>query len=129
MAIGEKRFLTFYTAPLLLAGPLWLRLRLRRIEALPRAAVLLDLGVFALGAVRGAVGWPFPFSGHMLFLTYALAVTPERGFRVAAAILLLATTVFKLWFWRDPVTWGWGLALGLVAVLLYAWLTRRWPRA
>lgn len=127
VATGHVRFLTGYVAPFFLVGPLWLRLRLRRIESTPPAATWLDAVVFALAALRSvpiAVGI-LPYSGHMLFVTYAVAVTPERGMRAVAAVLLLTTTAFKLWIWRDPVSWGWGLGMGIAAALLRAWLAAR----
>ncbi len=122
---GHWFFLSVYMAPLFLVGPLWLRLRLRTIEILPRPIVRLDAAVFALGAVRTVAIGVLPYSGHTLFLTYAAASTPERGFRAVAALLWLGTTITKLWVWRDPVSWGWGSGLGAAASLLYAWLSRR----
>jgi hypothetical protein len=130
VATGHVRFLTVYVAPFFLVGPLWLRLRLRTIETTPRAVTWLDAAVFALAALRSlpiAVGI-LPYSGHTLFATYAAAVTRERGFRAIAAVLLASTTVFKLWIWRDPTSWTWGLGLGIVAALLYAWLAARGGR-
>jgi hypothetical protein len=127
VATGHARFLTGYVAPFFLAGPLWLRLRLRSIESTPPAATWLDAAVFALAALRSvpiAVGI-LPYSGHMLFVTYAVAVTPERGFRAVAAVLLLTTTAFKLWIWRDPASWAWGLGMGITAALLRARLAAR----
>ena len=127
VATGHVRFLTVYVAPFFLAGPLWLRLRLRKIQTTPRAVTWLDAVVFALAALRSvpiAVGI-LPYSGHTLFATYAAAVTRERGFRAISALLLGSTTVFKLWIWRDPTSWTWGLGLGIGAALLHAWLAAR----
>jgi hypothetical protein len=127
VATGRVLFLAGYVAPFFLVGPLWLRLRLRRIETTPRAVTWLDAAVFALASLRVlpmAVGI-LPYSGHMLFVTYAVLVTPERGFRALAAVLLITTTAFKLGIWRDPVSWGWGLGMGIAAALLHAWLAAR----
>lgn len=122
---GHWFFLSVYTAPLFLAGPMWLRLRLRKIETLPRSIVWLDAVVFALGAVRTVTIGILPYSGHTLFLTYAVAATPERGFRALVALLWLGTTAVKLWVWDDPVSWAWGLGIGAAASSLYVWLSRR----
>lgn len=81
--------------------------------------------MFALGAVRSVTIGILPYSGHTLFITYAVAATPERGFRALAALLWLGTTIVKLWVWDDPVSWAWGLGLGAAASLLYAWLSHR----
>ena len=126
---GHWFFLSVYMAPFFLVGPLWLRLRLRKIETLPRSVVWLDAVVFALGAVRSVMIGILPYSGHTLFITYAVAATPERGFRALAALLWIGTTAVKLWVWDDPVSWAWGLGLGAAASLLYAWLLRRMSRS
>lgn len=106
-------FLAWYVAPLFLAAPLWLRERLHvagRARALDAAVLVLAFARFAGG------GWLLPFSGHMLFLTYSSLTPPAtRGYRLLAAALLIETTVFKLWIWRDPRSWALGLVLGLLA--------------
>ncbi len=128
VAPGPVLFLTLYMAPFFLVGPLWLRLRLRKIETTPRARTWLDAAVFVLAALRVPPIGILPFSGHMLFLTYAVAETPERGMRALAALLLLGTTAFKLWIWRDSWSWGWGLGMGIAAALLHAWLAAQGRR-
>lgn len=105
-------FLVWYVAPLFLAAPLWLRGRLH-VAGRTRA---LDAAVTVLAFARFVSGGLLPFSGHMLFLTYS-ALTPPvtRGYRLLALALLIETTIFKLWIWRDPRSWALGLVLGLLA--------------
>ncbi|HEX8903837.1 MAG TPA: hypothetical protein VF771_03290 [Longimicrobiaceae bacterium] len=114
-------FLVFYVAPLFIAAPLWLR---ERVDVVGRARVL-DLAVVALAFARFVGGGILPFSGHMLFLTYSLLARPiSFRYRLLAVALLIETTVFKLWIWRDPRSWGLGLALGLAAAVAW-WLVRK----
>lgn len=105
-------FLVWYVAPLFLAAPLWLRERLHvtgRTHALDAAVTVLAFARFVSGGL-------LPFSGHMLFLSYSALTPPAtRGYRVLALALLIETTIFKLWIWRDPRSWGLGLVLGLLA--------------
>ena len=113
------RFLALYVAPMLLAAPLWARLRLGALERLPMRARALDVAVLLLSAARLTGPW-LPFSGHMLFLTYSAAVTPSRPYRLLALLLLAETTAFKLLVWGDARSWGLGLALGLAAAAVAA---------
>ena len=69
-----------------------------------------------LAFARFVVGTVLPFSGHMLFLTYTvLTIGRVRWYRRLAVVLLVETTIFKLWLWRDPYSWSIGLGLGAVA--------------
>lgn len=114
-----KRFLILYIAPLFLAAPLWIRIRL---ETPPRPAsysLALDVGVFLLSFLRFVTGHFLPFSGHMLFLTYSGLTTPRIGYRLIAVALLIETTIFKFWVWHDPRSWSLGLVIGLLAGVLY----------
>jgi hypothetical protein len=109
-------FLVLYVAPLFLAAPLWLRERL----GVGGAARLVDLAVLALAFARFTGGGILPFSGHMLFLTYSVLAGPvSLRYRALALALLIETTVFKLWIWRDPRSWGLGLVLGLFAWVIW----------
>jgi len=112
--VAQRHFIV-YTAPLLALGPAWLRRRLAAIGERPGATAWLDLVAFAASAARGVgAGLVLPWSGHTLFLTYVLLAGPGRAFRVIAAILLATATWFKLAFWKDPYTWGLGIAIGVV---------------
>jgi hypothetical protein len=51
--------------------------------------------------------------------------TAEGEFRLFSVPLLLGTTYFKLWIWRDPHSWIWGLGLGCSAALLAIVFERR----
>lgn len=122
------RYLLLYVAPICLVAPWWMHERIRTLDhaaSLPRGRLLLDAAVLVLAVARFGIGEGLPFSGHMLFLVYSVLTTPARGYRIVATVLLLETTAFKLWIWRDVSSWELGLALGLVAALFARVLRRR----
>jgi hypothetical protein len=102
---------------MLIAAPWWVRVRLAERPLTFSARWVLDAVVILLAALR-AVGVPWlPFSGHTLFLTYSGIVTRHRGFRILTLLLMLETTVFKLWLWRDPTSWSLGIAAGVILAI------------
>ena len=112
--LSGLQFFLFYVLPMLVAAPFWLRLRVGERSLSFSGRWLLDGLVIFLSALRG-LGVPgLPFSGHTLFLTYSGIVTPHRGYRILALLLMLETTVFKLWLWQDPRSWSLGIAAGVV---------------
>jgi len=120
------RFLVLYVAPMFLAGPIWARHRLADIEHRKPAVNSIDAGVFTLAVIRFVTsGLLAPFSGHMLFLTYTGITVRASSYRWLVALLLVETTIFKLVLWRDPKSWGLGLALGALAGVVATWLERR----
>lgn len=111
-------FFFLYVAPMLIAAPWWVRVRLAERPLTISARWVLDAVVILLAALR-AVGVPWlPFSGHTLFLTYSGIVTRHRGYRILALLLMLETTVFKLWLWRDPGSWSLGIAAGVMLAIV-----------
>lgn len=116
---AAARFLAFYAAPLFVAVLVWARIRLGSLESLTPAECSTDAVVTFLAFARFVFGAVLPFSGHMLFLSYALLTARGAcGFRLLAVVLLVETTVFKLWIWQDTTSWALGLALGVLAALL-----------
>ena len=96
-----------------LAAPLWARHRLDGFERRPGAVDAADAGVLALSLARFVAGGVLPFSGHMLFLACTGLTVRAPGYRRLALALLVETTAFKLWLWRDPRSLG--LVLGVAA--------------
>ena len=113
-----RRFVILYVTPLLLIVPLWLKLRLDHLQDSFPVVRILDIAIVAFSAARLA-GDIAPVSGHMLFLTYTVLTTPTRWYRWVAGALILETSIFKLWIWRDVNTWAWGLVVGAAAALAY----------
>jgi hypothetical protein len=120
-----KRLLIFYIAPLFFAAPIWVRLRISEWQTPFSSSFALDATVFLLSFLRFVSGQFLPFSGHMLFLTYSGLVTRRTGYRLLTLGLLVETTIFKLWLWRDPTSWALGLAIGLIAAVIYHWPASR----
>ena len=103
-----QRFLLFYVAPLFLAAPLWVDLRIGEGGLTLTRRSVTDGVVTVAAFLRFVLGTILPFSGHMLFLTYTGITTPQRWYRWLALVLILETTVFKLWLWRDRYSWSLG---------------------
>lgn len=115
----EQRFLLMYVAPLFVFGAHWARYRIARLDHTADGVLLLDGIVFVAGALRIAGGWGvLPYSGHMLFLTYAAATPAALALRIAAVLLIAMTSVFKLVLWHDPVSWGLGLVAGAALAIV-----------
>ena len=110
-----QRGLIFYIAPLFLAGPLWLRVRVGEAPLRWKMRWAIDLSVLALAVLRFATGHWLPFSGHMLFLTYSGATTRSVGYRWFAAALALETAWFKFALWHDPRSFWLGVGGGVLA--------------
>jgi hypothetical protein len=110
-----QRFLVAYVAPLFLAAPLWVRTRLKSYALHFGTRGAIDLIIVGLSFARFVAGEILPFSGHMLFLTYSGITTSVPWYRFLVLVLLVETTWFKLWVWRDATSWSLGLLLGLIA--------------
>ena len=121
-------FLLFYTAPLFLAAPLWVRLRLNNSESPRRLSRdIADVVVLTLAFARFVLGAFLPYSGHTLFLCYSILVTGSRGYRLLAAALLVLTTWFKLSLWNDQRSWALGAVLGVLFALPFLVARRPQP--
>ncbi len=113
---GAVKFFVLYALPLFAAAPLWARTRLAIIEQLSWFTLGMDASVLVLSVARFAASEIFPFSGHMLFLTYTLLTSRVRWYRILVTVLIIETSVFKL-LWRDQRSWALGLGLGLLAAV------------
>lgn len=121
-----QRFLLVYFAPLLAYGAAWIRDRLAHVDRIAPALLAIDAFAFTAGALRAAGGWGvLPYSGHMLFLSYAAASPGPRSLRIIAVGLIAMTTWFKLVLWHDVRSWSLGVAIGLALVGLRSFLARR----
>jgi hypothetical protein len=114
-----RSFWLLYVLPMVVAAPLWLRIRLADVTRWPWRARILDAIVVALSVIR--FFWPnhFPFSGHTFFLSYSMITTRRPWWLLVAGLLLVETTVFKLSLWDDAASWLTGLAIGVVAGVIY----------
>ena len=125
-----QRFLLVYFAPVLAFGAAWARDRLASIDRAAPTLLAIDAFAFAAGALRAAGGWGvLPYSGHMLFLSYAVATPGPRSFRLLALGLVAMTSWFKLVLWHDVRSWSLGLTIGLALAGLRAILGRGRVRA
>lgn len=123
---AARRFLLLYAAPFFVAFFVWARLWMDRVGRDAPGALAVDAAAVALGAVRFA--GPFvPFSGHMLFFTYSALTTRSPGYLLLVLALAAETTWFKLALWRDPRSWGLGIAVGAALAAVRIFLQRASP--
>ena len=109
---GAVQFFVLYALPLFVIAPIWARTRLAIVATLTWFTLATDAIVLMLSVARFAASEVFPFSGHMLFLTYTLLTSRSARYRWFAAALIVETSVFKS-LWHDARSWAIGLALGL----------------
>ena len=120
------RYVVLYAAPMLFTVPLWIRERFRAINSVSTTTLSIDATVVLLGLSRFVLGTAIPFSGHALFLTYAVATRPlASSYRWLIAVLLIETTVFKLFVWHDPASLALGVAVGCLGIGVAAVRDRR----
>ena len=77
---------------------------------------VMDGIVVVLSALR-TVTWVLPWSGHAVFLVYAIGTSTHKWLRVLAGLVLIEATLIKHFWLSDDVTPWIGIGVGLIAVL------------
>ncbi len=104
-----------YNVPI--AAPFFGFLLERAIHARRPGPLLVDAAVVATALAR--VGLPVQgYSGHVLFLGFALVTARSVALRIASAAVLFEVLVIKLALWGDRVTVVGAAGLVTVAALL-----------
>ena len=103
-----------YTLPILVPFVAFLFGRAQRIRELSLLELSIDVAVIAISMLRG-LGYVPLVSGHVLFLTYAMARPGSRLTQITAALVMLQVVYLKFWVWHDAVSPALGIALGLLA--------------
>ena len=78
---------------------------------------IIDFVVVASSILR-AIGVIPLISGHVLFLTYAIARPGSRLTKATALMVMLQVLYLKIFVWHDMVTPFTGIAVGLTAALI-----------
>jgi len=86
------------------------------------ASLLVDIPVIGMALLRSVTLVP-GYSGHALFLGYALFASRTWLTRLAAGLVLLQVAYLKILVWHDNTIYG-GLLLSLAAAGLWRYLTR-----
>lgn len=121
---GERRwYLIGYHAPigLVFVNYLFDRLRHRREIRLWQWGV--EAGLIALALFRAIFTSP-PISGHTLFLSYLLIVTPFRPVWWLSAVVFVEVILIKVAVLNDS-TWMGGVLVGLACGLAVWWGKRQ----
>ena len=79
--------------------------------------LMIDFAVVGTSILRGIGVVPL-VSGHVLFLTYAIARPGSRVTRITALIVMLQVIYLKFFVWHDPFTPATGIMLGLLAAFV-----------
>jgi len=113
-------FSLLYNVPVFGLALGWVFCRVREQKSWLSWRTLLDVLVVAIAASR-FFGAMIPPSGHALFLTYSLITTANRYYRIAAAVMLLATIGLKV-SWGDYDSWLYGLLAGVASGSLWLYV-------
>ena len=116
---SERRFLLYYFVPIAVPFVAYV---LERVETRATYRVIqwaIEAPILALSLARAILPVPF-FSGHALYLTYALITTRSRVARVTAALVFIEVVYLKL-LWHDRTLFG-GIVLGTVSGLCFRYL-------
>lgn len=118
----ERQFFLYYFVPIGVPFVAFLFDRAARRKALLIRHWALDVAVLSLSFTRAFVLVPL-YSGHALFLTFALLTTRSWVVRGSALLVLMQVAYLKF-TWRDATFLG-GLALGICASLLFHFWNNR----
>ncbi len=119
-------YLLYYFVPIGLPFVAHVLERARRWPTLGRQLRCIEGVTVGLALARAVCPIPF-FSGHALFLTYALLTTSDLLVRILAGLILLEVVYIKAFVWHDLTLVG-GILLGVAASIAYGRFAR-WPAA
>jgi len=92
--------------------------RLSRRDQLTIKEYLIDFTIAFVSLVR--IYYPIPFySGHALFLTYALFTSKSKACLIATVLVLAQTAYIKLFLWAPDYSLSGGIILGFLASVFY----------
>lgn len=122
---GEREYYRlYYFVPVSVPIVLFIFDRLTRHEQLSKLTYFLDVLIMIVSLVR--VYYPiFFYSGHALFLSYALFTTKNRACLIAAFLVLVQTAYIKIFLWEPDYSLAGGLVLGCLAGLISHRLTKK----
>lgn len=106
-----------YVLPIIVPFVAFLFDRVKGIWETGWPELMIDLAVVATSILRGMGVVPL-VSGHVLFLTYAIARPGSRLTRITASIVMLQVIYLKFFVWGDSITPATGIALGVVAAFV-----------
>jgi len=118
---GQRFFLIYYHAPIGFAFIVFLFDRLVHYRQISGWQWFVDFFVIALALSRTIAPLPF-FSGHALFLSYALLTVSTRLTKAVMIAVLLDAAAIKIFWIRDFTLIG-GIILGLAIALIVRKLT------
>lgn len=106
-----------YTLPIIVPFVSFLFDRGEHFRRTAGTELMIDFLVVAVSILRGLGAVPL-VSGHVLFLTYALARPGSRLTKMTAFLVILQVFYLKIFVWHDPVSPAIGIMLGMLAAFL-----------
>ena len=121
---GEQRFYHFYyDVPIAAPFSAFVLERSLRFRRSGYVVNTFDAGVVCVALARAFL--PVPgYSGHVLFLLYALFISQSKTIRVLCALVLCQVLVVKFAFWNDYTTPLGAAGIASVALLVRAKLSK-----
>jgi hypothetical protein len=115
--VGESRYIALlaYQAPIVFAFVPYLCDRIHQWDRLPWWQWMIELLILGLALLRVVLPVPY-YSGHALFLAYALFTLSSWTSRCVFLAVLVDVVYFKLTFIHDATLLG-GLLMGSIAGL------------
>ena len=106
-----------YVLPIMVPFVAFLFDRAEQFHELQLFELTVDILVIAVSIMRSFGLVPL-VSGHVLFLTYAIARPGSALTRISALIVIFQVLYLKILIWHDPITPIFGLVLGVLAGLI-----------
>lgn len=119
-------FTLFYNVPIVGVFVLYIFDVLARERRWSRAQLVLAAGVILAALIRARALIP-GYSGHALFLAFALFTAQERLTRLLILLVLMQTTLVKVW--ANDWTLATGAVLGMIAALIHRKLAHAQPQS
>lgn len=121
---GDLRLHFIYNLPIIVPCVAFLFDRGARLKTEGWPEWAIDFVVIATSILR-ALGVIPLISGHVLFLTYAIARPGSRLTKITAVMVMVEVLYLKIFVWGDSVTPSTGIVAGLAAALIVRGLGAR----
>ena len=115
---GKKSFFSlYYLAPIGVPFIAFIFDRAERASGFSKKQIYVDSIIVVASLLRAEFLIPF-YSGHALFLTYAMLTTKTWVARLTAVAVMIQVLYLKIFVWHDYEVFG-GIALGVIAAIVF----------
>jgi hypothetical protein len=115
---GKKSFFSlYYVAPIGIPFVAFIFDRAERANRFSKKQIYIDSIIVVASLLRTEFPIPF-YSGHSLFLTYAMLTSKTWVAQLTAIAVMLQVLYLKIFVWHDYEVFG-GIALGVIAAIVF----------